>query len=828
MREDMSVYTEDLALLNVLPTFPVLPSAPTRDNVTEEAALDDNQTALNVTSPELNSFYFYEVEQFTVLWILLALIVLGNSAVLVTLYVNKRKSRMNFFIMQLAVADLTVGLISVLTDVIWRITVVWHAGNFACKLIRFLQAVVTYSSTYVLVALSIDRYDAITHPMNFSGSWRRARVLVVAAWSLSALFSAPIFILYEERLVQGKTQCWIELPHPWQWQLYLSLVAVSLFVLPALIISGCYAVIVLTIWRKGKTLTPTSRSYRSRGQHRLQQEEQNCRRASSRGLIPKAKIKTVKMTFVIVFVFILCWSPYFVFGLLQVYGHVPNTQNNIAIATFIQSLAPLNSAANPVIYCLFSTRMCRTLRRSPREMRQLQKTGSCIGMFPLTRLSHRRRGGDSKLLRTEGKKWDLMGLNLTLLFYAGVLPTHRVASSSWRLRLYRAYPVLMVLLYIMVFTAQCLAMYKFWGDLDAVTDTAFTMVGVFMCYIQATYTTRNSDKILQLVDTLETKLTPTMKTLASTREQSILVTNTARKTRLLTWTMFVIVHGMLISWIAMPLIHRYSEGAQEMNFDSDKPLPYFCFIIWLPFDALRSPVYEIVYSIQTMCFLMACLYYTSVNTVFMTLIIHTSTQFRILVMSLRDMDELFPVQNMEREEPQMGSESNAEEYPHDLSISIGNELDAYFIECIKHHKAIIRFAEELNAVLSPLLLFYFFCSQLIMCVVTFQVVLTWGQGNSVLKFVLGLAAAACGPLMFCWFGTDIIQESLAVQQAAYGCAWYHRLRSFNRLLAVVIMRTQKPVRLKAGMFYEVSLTTFTQMLNTVYTYFAVLKQLYDE
>lgn len=28
----------------------------------------------------------------------------------------------------------------------------------------------TYSSTYVLVALSIDRYDAITHPMNFSGS----------------------------------------------------------------------------------------------------------------------------------------------------------------------------------------------------------------------------------------------------------------------------------------------------------------------------------------------------------------------------------------------------------------------------------------------------------------------------------------------------------------------------------------------------------------------------------------------------------------------------------------------------------------------------------
>lgn len=39
------------------------------------------------------------------------------------------------------------------------------------KFIRFLfQGVVTYSSTYVLVALSVDRCDAITHPMNFTGS----------------------------------------------------------------------------------------------------------------------------------------------------------------------------------------------------------------------------------------------------------------------------------------------------------------------------------------------------------------------------------------------------------------------------------------------------------------------------------------------------------------------------------------------------------------------------------------------------------------------------------------------------------------------------------
>lgn len=42
-----------------------------------------------------------------------------------------------------------------------------------CTLYIFIshtQALVTYSSTYVLVALSIDRFDAITRPMNFTGS----------------------------------------------------------------------------------------------------------------------------------------------------------------------------------------------------------------------------------------------------------------------------------------------------------------------------------------------------------------------------------------------------------------------------------------------------------------------------------------------------------------------------------------------------------------------------------------------------------------------------------------------------------------------------------
>ncbi|XP_026328962.1 cardioacceleratory peptide receptor-like [Hyposmocoma kahamanoa] len=315
----------------------------------------------------IDKFFFYRTAQVAILWVLLVAIVAGNATVVLALLLNKsRKSRMNFFIMQLAIADLLVGFLSVLPDLIIRITITWLAGSVTCKLVKYLQGVVTYSSTYVLVALSVDRCDAITHPMNFTGSWRRARALIIAAWLLSFFFCSPMLVLFDAQDVEGTAQCWANLSNL-QWKIWVTCIFVSLFVSPALTISACYGVIVVTIRQKsrrvlGKRATVSRQLINGSDDS----DDLDSRRASSRGIIPKAKIKTVKMTFVIVFVFVLCWSPYMIFDLLQVYGYVdPNNQANVAIATLIQSLAPLNSAANPVIYFLFSNRIFAGLRNIP-------------------------------------------------------------------------------------------------------------------------------------------------------------------------------------------------------------------------------------------------------------------------------------------------------------------------------------------------------------------------------------------------------------------------------------------------------------------------------
>lgn len=99
---------------------------------------------------------------------------------------------------------------------------------------------------------------------------------------------------------------------------------------------------------------------------------------SSRGIIPQAKIRTIKMTFVIIFVFILCWSPYFIFNLMGVYHLIPINSSTMGLHSLVQSLAPLNSAANPIIYGVFSTRICRQLRRFRLIRCVLTRLGCCL------------------------------------------------------------------------------------------------------------------------------------------------------------------------------------------------------------------------------------------------------------------------------------------------------------------------------------------------------------------------------------------------------------------------------------------------------------------
>ena len=108
---------------------------------------------------------------------------------------------------------------------------------------------------------------------------KRAKILVITAWALSAIFSLPAIFLNEESIQQGRPQCWIEL-ETWEWKIYISLVALSLFFMPAIIISACYLIIVHTIWSKSKTIAFPKTNNKSKSKSKSNSDSHHKRETS--------------------------------------------------------------------------------------------------------------------------------------------------------------------------------------------------------------------------------------------------------------------------------------------------------------------------------------------------------------------------------------------------------------------------------------------------------------------------------------------------------------------------------------------------------------------
>ncbi|XP_046316593.1 neuropeptide S receptor isoform X2 [Marmota monax] len=178
---------------------------------------------------------------------------------------------------------------------------------------------------------------------------KQAKVLIRVAWSLSFLFSVPTLIIFGKRtLSNGEVQCWALWPDDSYWTPYMTIVAFLVYFIPLTIISIIYGIVIRTIWIKSKA---------------QEMVISNCSDGKlctsyNRGLISKAKIKAIKYSIVIILAFICCWSPYFLFDILDNFNLLPDTKERFYASVIIQNLTALNSAINPLIYCIFSGSIC--------------------------------------------------------------------------------------------------------------------------------------------------------------------------------------------------------------------------------------------------------------------------------------------------------------------------------------------------------------------------------------------------------------------------------------------------------------------------------------
>ncbi|XP_005797061.1 isotocin receptor-like [Xiphophorus maculatus] len=297
----------------------------------------------------------------TVLVLVLLLALTGNLCVLCAIHTTKHShSRMYYFMKHLSIADLVVAVFQVLPQLIWDITFRFYGPDFLCRLVKYLQVVGMFASTYMLVLMSIDRCLAICQPLR-SVHKGKDRFCVIASWILSLIFSTPQAYIFSLREVgNGVYDCWGDFVQPWGAKAYITWMSLSIYILPVAILSICYGLICFKIWqninmktRRDHVLALTPRP--SKGAHPLS-------RVSSVRLISKAKIRTVKMTFVVVIAYIVCWTPFFFVQMWSAWDPAAPREDMAFIISML--LASLNSCCNPWIYMFFAGHLFHDLMRS--------------------------------------------------------------------------------------------------------------------------------------------------------------------------------------------------------------------------------------------------------------------------------------------------------------------------------------------------------------------------------------------------------------------------------------------------------------------------------
>ncbi|NWR09968.1 V1BR protein, partial [Paradoxornis webbianus] len=358
-----------------------------------------NLTALHTRDEELAK------AEVGVLGAILAVATVGNLGVLLAMYRLRRKmSRMHLFILHLGLTDLGVALFQVLPQLLWKVTYRFLGPDPLCRAVKYLQVLSMFSSTYMLMAMTLDRYLAVCHPLqSLRQPGRQAYAMIGATWLLSCLLSLPqvfIFSLREVRPGSGVLDCWADFGSPWGARAYVTWTALCVFALPVGVLAVCYSLICHEICKnlKGKTQGGPGGAPSPAGKGKGGQPS----RVSSVRTISRAKIRTVKMTFVIVAAYVTCWAPFFSVQMWSVWDEdAPDDESTNVAFSITMLLASLSSCCNPWIYLFFSGHLlqgsgrCRGCWGRPRAgLRRPNSTGSLCSR-KTTILSHSHQAGVS-------------------------------------------------------------------------------------------------------------------------------------------------------------------------------------------------------------------------------------------------------------------------------------------------------------------------------------------------------------------------------------------------------------------------------------------------
>lgn len=310
---------------------PLLTYPPTKETLNGDIIPDNTSQE----TADTDSWQIVLELQVISLWVMFFLGLPGNLTVIVWIYVNlRRRSRINTIVLGLASADLLVCFFGMLGSAV-KVPI---QNTFLCKIFFFCMGISLMGSPNMVIIMAIDRHQAVIYPLKkFVAAWK----LVLIGWLVAFSLATPQLFVWTYST--EKEQCGTLFdPKKKGKLLYILYIAVVTFLLPLILICYAYSRISYKIWVKAQEHSGKSQNKKGKI---------NLKRSGNKSL-SKAKVKTLKMTVVIIFFFVLCTLPYFVIEVVRFL--LGNSPNIIHIYGICSTLAVSNSAINPYIFLAFN------------------------------------------------------------------------------------------------------------------------------------------------------------------------------------------------------------------------------------------------------------------------------------------------------------------------------------------------------------------------------------------------------------------------------------------------------------------------------------------
>uniref|UniRef100_A0A8C3EYL5 Probable G-protein coupled receptor 19 n=1 Tax=Chrysemys picta bellii TaxID=8478 RepID=A0A8C3EYL5_CHRPI len=255
--------------------------------------------------------------------------VFGNSLVCLVIHRSRRtQSTTNYFVVSMACADLLISLTS-------APFVLLHV---MCKLVRYFQYLTPGVQIYVLLSICVDRFYTIVYPLSFKVSREKAKKMIAASWIFDAAFVSPAFFFYGS---SWDNHCNFFLPYSWDGAVYSIIHLLVSFLIPSIFIILFYQKVIKYIWRIGT-------------------DGRTVRRTMN--IVPRTKVKTIKMFLMLNLVFLLSWLPFYVVQL----WHPQETDYRKSSLVFmaITWISFSSSASKPTLYSVYNANFRKGMKET--------------------------------------------------------------------------------------------------------------------------------------------------------------------------------------------------------------------------------------------------------------------------------------------------------------------------------------------------------------------------------------------------------------------------------------------------------------------------------